>query len=194
MTRLILPGAATPPGVALLDPAARGYLAQVHPVEDCTGQGAIGAGAPSLSKIWIPQTIVATNILVAVCTAIAGSPLNCFATLFKSDGTIIGSTADRNVAWATLGVDVGAIAGGTKTITGGAGVFIWGSILVGTGTTVQFGRKTATLTLLPNAGLTAATYYSSINAGGLAGLSTPTAFTPASNSNGNSGAFWMAIS
>jgi hypothetical protein len=93
-----------------------------------------------LLRIPLPAQLTVTNVLMAV--AIIGLTLtHSFLALFKSDGTVIGQTADQSTAWGTGGSNyaqfVLPLAGGPKVCTPlAANDFLWAGLYIGTAATL----------------------------------------------------------
>lgn len=159
-----------------------------------------------LSRIPLRRQLSVTN-LVAYLGVAQNSLTHCFGALLKSDGTLIGQTADYATNWAVsggatvdgnaagVGLKVMVLAGGPFTVTPlGPNDFVWGVLYHGTngGTAPSFARSASSLAnALLNAGTTASRARTATQA--LADTATITGVTPASNSLG-SFAFWMGIS
>jgi hypothetical protein len=102
--------------------------------------GAVDAATDiELARIPLPAQLVVTNVMIYF--AIAGLTLtNSFLALFKSDGTVIGQSADQSTAWGaggSRGLKILALAGGPYTCTPlAANDFLWAAWYVGTATTM----------------------------------------------------------
>lgn len=172
--------------------------------------GALTAATLYLIKIPLFRQLSVTNV-IAYLTVAQNSLTHCFGALFKSDGTLIGQTADYATNWLSSGgsiVDGNAAAAGIKTMPLASGPFtvtplaandfVWGALYHGTngGTGPSFARAVNTIGgTLSNVGCTASRARSATQS--VADTATLASITPASNSivsAGSGNLFWMGLS
>ncbi len=109
-----------------------------------------GAAVVQLMRIALPESISVTNVHVDLTTAGGSTLTHSWVALWKSDGTVIGQTADVNATWDTgspTGIETLALASGPFTIAPlSATDFIWAGIYCGTsaGTVPKFASTVAT--------------------------------------------------
>jgi hypothetical protein len=113
-----------------------------------------------LQRVPLPAAMTVTNVVANVGT-LGATLTNSFLALFKSDGTIIGQSADQSTAWeagGATGLYTLPLVGGAKVCTPlAANDFLWTAIYVGSSVTgVCFGSTAAMPIPLLNAGCTAA--------------------------------------
>ena len=113
-----------------------------------------------LARIPLPAAVTVTNVL-AYLSALGGTLTHSFLALFKSNGTIVGQSADQSTPWeagGTLGLYTLPLAGGPFVVSPLAtNDFVWAAIYVGTAVTLPtFETGVAAPTVLLNAGCTAA--------------------------------------
>jgi hypothetical protein len=171
---------------------------------DHNATGGSGTILPTAATIFViriplPNPISVTNVLVFVTAKATGTLTDSFLGLWKSDGTIIGQTADQSSAWntatGTAGLKTVALVGGPVTVTPlAANDFVWAGIYCGTIGTAgpTFGRGQAGVSAAwVNAGCTPArSRFASI---ALADTATLTTLIPA-NLTQTINAFWAALS
>lgn len=152
------------------------------------------------TKVPLPYSITVSNVVVFVSTL--GSGLTAgqsLLTLYRQDGTLLGSTADQSTPWNTggaIGAYSLALTGGPFALTGGQGAYCWVGLLnnfATTGTTFRY--------VTPNPAFAAA----GGNAGGqLSGaalragrigtaITSPASFTPSGLSSANAGILWVGL-
>lgn len=150
-----------------------------------------------LAKIPLPRQISVTNVILSLQAAAGSTLTHCYAALFKSDGTIIGQSADQSALWqsgASAALKTIALASGPFTVTPlAANDFVWAGIYVGTaaGTLPAFHRGFSSSSGLTNVGLTTARSRSAqLDIADTTTLTniTPSGLTPAS------APYWAAIS
>lgn len=169
---------APPPNVPL--PTDYGYLGWSFDPGATSGSTAMTVNNLYLTRIEVHRPISVTNIVVGYTTA--GSALTsgeCFAGLYNSSGTLIGTTADQSAAWVATAQKMlpMALVGGPYSLNPG---FYWGALLAqgSGGPTFQRGATPANPAGYLNAGLSASQY----RIGNLNGTFTslPSSFTPSS--------------
>jgi hypothetical protein len=93
------------------------------------------ATAIYLARIPLPAAMTITNVLCHVIT-LGVTLTHSFLALFKSDGTVIGQTADQSTAWeigGATGIYTLPLAGGAKVCTPlAANDFLWAGLYMGT--------------------------------------------------------------
>jgi hypothetical protein len=98
-----------------------------------------GAANLALSRIPLPTSMTITNVL-ALITALGVTLTHSFLALFKSNGVVIGQSADQSINWKTggsAGLYTLPLAGGPFVCTPlGANDFVWAAIYIGTGVTM----------------------------------------------------------
>ena len=98
-----------------------------------------GAATVYASRIPLPAAMTVTKV-IANCTVLGLTLTHSFLALFKSNGTVIGQTADQSTAWGaggSRGLKILALAGGPYTCTPlAANDFLWAAWYVGTATTM----------------------------------------------------------
>ena len=137
------------------------------------------AGMVTLARINVRQAISCTNVVLSVPYAGSGlTSSECFAGLYGSSGTLIGTSADQSSSWATAGIYPAALSGGPYVLAAG---FYWAAILVNGTTSPSFlaasGFPTATT---GNNGFTVSTARGATATTGRTTL--PASFTPSANS------------
>lgn len=157
-----------------------GMLAWNFDPGNCVSATALTAGgAVNLIRVNIRAAISVANVVIGVTTA--GSSLTSgqnFVGLYNSSGTLIGTSADQSVPWATNGVKTAALSGGPFNLA--AGTFVWVALMCNTaGSAPTIMRGASLNTTTANAGFTAATARSATNGTGTTAL--PGSVTPASN-------------
>jgi hypothetical protein len=90
-----------------------------------------------LMRIPLVRQLSITNVVVAVITKATGTLTDSFVGLWKSDGTLIGQSADQSTSWnnaaGSAGVKTIALASGPFTVTPLApNDFVWAGIYCGT--------------------------------------------------------------
>jgi hypothetical protein len=97
-----------------------------------------GAAQLMLSRIPLPASITVTNVITNLKT-LGLTLTHSYLALFKSDGTVIGQTADQSTAWGALGATgfyTLPLAGGPYVCTPlAANDFLWAAWYVGTAVT-----------------------------------------------------------
>ena len=97
-----------------------------------------GAAQVMLSRIPLPAAITVTNVITYL-TTLGLTLTHSYLALFKSDGTVIGQSADQSTAWGALGatgVCTLPLAGGPHVCTPlAANDFLWAAWYVGTAVT-----------------------------------------------------------
>jgi hypothetical protein len=150
-----------------------------------------------LVRIPLIAQISVTNVLAAL-TVVGATMTNAFGALYKSDGTLIGQSANQSSAgsnWSS-GVTLKTIplTGGPFTVTPLAvNDFVWGALYVGTATTAPTFARGAIAALAAglNAGVTASRARFAQQA--VANTATLPNITPSSNTT-NALPFFMALS
>lgn len=134
-------------------------------------------GFVTATRIWIPETITVTNLVVWV--PVAGATLTAdqnWGGLYRSDNTLLAKTASQHTAWQSTGLKTMALtaeAGQSLTIPGGQGTWIYAALLANGTTKPSFGgRDIAGASTMVNLNNTPATGYRSAYqaAGGLTAL------------------------
>lgn len=103
------------------------------------------AGTINLTRIYIPQPVLVTNILCRVETI--GNTLTsgqCLAGLYSTAASpvLLAQTADQSAAWvASTGTKTMAVSGGPVLISGDANGFIWGALLSNGTTSPSFQKS-----------------------------------------------------
>lgn len=135
-------------------PADRGLLGWTQPPVVLTGSTAMPtAGLLSLRLIRRVRAAPVTNIITYV--GAAGTSLTagqCFAALFRSNGSLVAQTADQATAWASTGMKTMALAAGPHALD--AGDYYVGAWFNGT-TGPAFARSGTIFGALTNVGLAA---------------------------------------
>jgi hypothetical protein len=103
--------------------------------ENCNGAYAPNAAATlQLHRIPLPKSLTVTNICIQIGTQ--GTVLtHCFVALFKSDGTIVGQSADQSASWSSTQYTylTLALAGGPYVCAPlAANDFLWPALYIGT--------------------------------------------------------------
>jgi hypothetical protein len=158
------------------------------------------AGAPVAANVYVgriplPAAMTVTNVLCWVIT-LGVTLTHSFLALFKSDGTIIGQTADQSTAWeagGATGLYKLPLAGGPYPCSPlAANDFFWAGLYMGTsGTSADFAVAANDLGLSLNAGT--GTNRLRCGAIGQANTGTLASISPAGIGNNNH-LFWFAIS
>jgi hypothetical protein len=161
--------------------------------------GGSGSGQPpayiNLYRIPLPTPITITNLLI--CThARAGVLLtHSYLALFKSDGTIVGQTADQSANFManTYTLTTAALVGGPHAVSPlAANDFVWAALYIGTAGTMPTFQGDLGCNVM-NAGVTAARARSGYI--GQADTATLVSITPANiNLPGSGNDIWMGIS
>jgi len=103
-----------------------------------TGTALPAAATLYLMRVPLPQAISVTNVLYHLTTVANNTLTHCFVAVFRSDGTIVGQTADQATVWetgGTIGLKSVALAGGPFTVSPlAANDFLWVGFYVGTAT------------------------------------------------------------
>jgi hypothetical protein len=154
------------------------------------------AATIELCRIPLPAAITVTNVL-AYLGIIGVTLTHSFLALFKSDGTIIGQTADQSTPWhTTLGLYTLPLVGGPYVCTPlAANDFLWAAMYVGTAGTLPAFAATNSAALMPlyNAGTSVAR--SRVGAISQSDRATLVSITPSGINNANSNySYWMGIS
>ena len=175
-------------------PADLGLLAWAFDPAMSGADNQPNAGQLYGSRINIRQAISVTNVVVVV--DVAGSTLvgsECFVVLYKSDGTIIGVSADQSGVWTTAGIYATALASGPFALA--AGTFVWAAVVANNSVGSAANPKFASLEVQSNlpfeVGITAATARFARLA---SGVTTPGSITPSSNSLSNGLPIWAGLS
>lgn len=170
------------------DPSAAATLTTVLPA----------AATLYLARVPIPANpITVTNLWAYLGALGTTSASNAFLAMFKSDGTIIGQTADQGSAWitgGTTGAKEIAIAGGPVVVTPlAADDFVWVAPYVGTagGTLPAFARNGGTTAFFNIGTSTARSRFGQIAQASTASLAS---ITPGSISQASTDAWWAGIS
>lgn len=161
--------------------------------------GGSGSGQPpayiNLYRIPLPTPITITNLLI--CThARAGVLLtHSYLALFKSNGTIVGQTADQSANFManTYTLTTAALVGGPHAVSPlAANDFVWAALYIGTAGTMPTFQGDLGCNVM-NAGVTAARARSGYI--GQADTATLVSITPANiNLPGSGNDIWMGIS
>jgi hypothetical protein len=161
--------------------------------------GGSGSGQPpaniNLYRIPLPAPITITNLLI--CThAVAGVLLtHSYLALFKSNGTIVGQTADQSANFManTYHLTTAALVGGPHAVSPlAANDFVWAALYIGTAGTMPTFQGDPGCNVM-NAGVTAARARSGYI--GQADTATLVSITPANiNLPGSGNDIWMGIS
>jgi hypothetical protein len=96
-----------------------------------------GAGTNCwLARIPLPAPLTVTNVCVGL-SVIGVTLVHSYVGLYKSNGVLIGQSADQSTAWAgSPGFEAIALAGGPFTVSAvAANDFVWGVINVGSAVT-----------------------------------------------------------
>jgi hypothetical protein len=162
------------------------------PIAAYTTASPYGAAQVWLSRIRLPTAMTVTNVLIDL-TVFGVTLTNSYLALFKSDGTVIGQSADQSTRWmagGTLGLYPYALVGGPYVCTPlAANDFLWPAVYCGTaGTLPTFLGGLGTLV---NAGVTAPR--SRCGVIGQANTATLVSISPAGVSS-QTQSFWMALS
>jgi hypothetical protein len=149
----------------------------------------------SVGRIPLPAAMTVTNVLVRVVT-LGVTLTHSFLALFKSDGTIIGQSADQSTAWETggaIGLYTLPLGGGPYVCTPlAANDFLLAAYYVGTYATQPFFSAVGNTVLLDNAGTTAARSRFSYIA--QSDRATLVSINPASLTGANALPVWFGIS
>jgi hypothetical protein len=132
------------------------------------------AGVVQLVRFQAPTSESITNVHLRVSTA-GATVANAFAAVVASDGTVLGTSADISTTLQSTGFKTIPV---TASVTGGAGVFAWVAVLVGSaGTLPQLSAVPSTLhNDFPGAAVTNARHAKS----GTGQTAMPGSFTPSS--------------
>ena len=144
------------------DPSTHGFLAWTFsPLAVATSQATPASQTMVLSKVWVPKAITVANASIIMSgTAMTGTPGYCGIGLYKSDGTLVAKTATMASAFASgtnaiKTASLSAEAGQSLTLTGGAGVYYYLSILCVTdGTLPTFYTAIGSSSAITNVGQT----------------------------------------
>ncbi len=148
-------------------------------------------GTLYLNKIYIPQTIVVTNILCSVQTAASANLAASYAGIYDSAGILLGQTADIQTNLETTGTKTLPLSA-PLTITGGPDVWVYVALLCPTGATTYPALARAAGSTVINFGLTAADGFRYGTSG--ASLATlPASFT-ISGMTSITAAYWFGLS
>jgi hypothetical protein len=104
-----------------------------------TGVTLSAAATLQLGRIPLPAAMTVTNVIVNGGSVPGVTLTHSYLALFKSDGTIIGQTADQSTPWqsASYAIDVLPLVGGPYVCTPlGANDFLWPAVYVGTAVTL----------------------------------------------------------
>ena len=154
------------------------------------------AATLELTRIPLPATETITNILL-VGTILGLVLTHSYVALYKSNGVLIGQSADQSAAWGAGGtlyqVETIALAGGPYVCTPlAANDFVWAAIYVGTstGTLPAFSGAAASVPFgyIPAPPRSRYARYPLANTAALTNL------TLANLQNTGNGSFWMGIS
>jgi len=148
-----------------------------------------------LTKVYIPNSITATNLHCHVRTA-GNNYTNAQLGIYNSAGTFLKATAVQSSAgtngFGSTGFRTIALTA-TQALTGGT--FVWVAVHAGTNGATAFVLSATNIGTAQNVGLTAANYRSAHQTGSAASdLATIGNLTPASNNNTTNNTPWFAIS
>lgn len=148
------------------------------------------AGTLYLTKLPVRSAMTATSLWFVIGAAGTGVSTGSFLGLYSSGGTLLASTAEIGTQ-ITTGFVARQIALGTaQTLTSGS--FVWVALLTNLATAQPALRQLNNGTVLPNLGLTAATYRFCTAGTSLTAL--PASITPASNVAPSISPYWFGVS
>lgn len=147
-TDVSIPGGAPQAGTT----AINGLLGKnADPAVNNLSGVALTAGVGYYSKVPIERNGTIVNAIVDVFLGGTGATAlaNCFVNVYNQAGTLIGSSTDRSVDWATTGIKVVPVAptaGQSLTVAAADGAFVWVQVQIGTQSTtaLQLGKVTGT--------------------------------------------------
>lgn len=179
------------PANAEVTPADAGFLAWNYDIGELGGSQSVltTAGVMYLIKVNVRVAISVTNVSYYVFTA--GATLTsgqCFAGLYNSAGTLIGTSADQSAAWTSTGLKTTALTGGPFAVSAG---FVWVAFLFNGTTAPSLVRNGTPNGNILNSGFTVST--ARFASSGSALTSLPSTITPGSNTL-NTIQWWVAIS
>jgi hypothetical protein len=183
--------AAQPVASGLPTPEDQGLLTWAFDPVHAVSFTATASGVLSLTKVWLRQSVMVTNVLYAV--AIAGTGLTAgqnFLGLYDSTGTRVALTADQTGNMGGTGLITAAF---TSPYVASAGFYWVGILTNASGSSPQLARAGAlAVSNLASAGTSVATRrYGSVGSG-QTGL--PASFIPSSITAITNGTFWVALS
>ncbi|MGB7508881.1 MAG: hypothetical protein WA965_26020, partial [Mycobacterium sp.] len=135
-----------------------------------------------------------TNVILNLAT-VGADLVNAFVGLYKSDGTVLGQSADQSAAWGSggsTGLKTVALASPVVVTPTSTTDFVWAVVYVGAATTLPtFSRSSTGQSSILNAGTTSSRRrFGSL---ALASTATLTPVTPSAMSLASS-SYWMALS
>lgn len=174
--------------------AIYGWKSQAFdPITVATSLTLTTSGVIYLTKLPWYSTDTITNIIVDVRTQ--GSTLTsgqCFAGIYTSAGTLVGTTADQSTAWASTGIKTMALSSGPYTVPGGGSSgFIYAAFLFNGTTGPSFLRSATTNASQINFSLTAGSLRAASISTGQTSL--PASLTLA-NQTAHAVLYWTAVS
>jgi hypothetical protein len=125
-------------GQILADSFDFGYECESFPVYACANAGTILTTAGSVFGVAlnVRRNFTCTNLVMNV--TVAGGTLtasDCWGLLYKSDGTLLGQSADQSTLWATAGLQTMALTAATTGALNLTPGLYWAAV-VATGTTL----------------------------------------------------------
>lgn len=167
-------------------PRHYGLLAWSNSPHPCANPAVTGTTSMWVSKVFVPETITASNVVTYVTTAGSGVT-SAYMGVYDSSGALLGQTAQQSTAFNSTGTKSIALAS-PVTITGGPGVYVYVAFCCTAATTAPTLTRPSGTTF-QNVNLSPADYV-----GGSTPGTNPLAssFTP--SSLGNQPPFWMALS
>jgi hypothetical protein len=150
------------------------------------------AATLQLARIPLPAALTVTHVCLAVASTAGVNLTHSYAALYKSNGVLIGQSADQSAVWTSpYAFQSLVLVGGSYVCTPlAANDFLWAAIYIGTATTLP--------TFYSASGSLGGQYTSAARArqGTYAVVDTPTlpSITPASISLNGAVTFWMGIS
>ena len=143
----------------------------------------LGAGNVYLSRIPLPAAVTVTNV-IGVVVSLGTVLTNAYLGLYKSNGVLIGQSADQSTAWETGGATgiytLPLTVGPTVCTPLAANDFVWGALYVGTFSTgPTIAGNADGMAAMSNLGCTASRARGAYQS--IGNVATLPALTPASN-------------
>jgi hypothetical protein len=170
-------------------PAHNGMLAGNYDPTLASGTSSPTNGNIHLIKLYVPNTILATNIAIG-WTGVSGAGVTGYVGIYNSSGTRLAVSTAQSTSFQTGSAGQVPLSS-SVTITGGADTWVYIAVLVASATTAPVWRSISQAASSINFGLANAQYRACINGTGQTTL--PASLTLSSN-NGNTALWpWVGI-